>query len=141
MCAQGPEAGGDDEAPLVVVVEDDLSTLTLLADVALDAGWSVRTCRAIGQMRRELERVAPALIILDDELPDGRGADVIGALRSDPRCADVPVVVCTAAGPHRCEEIRRRVPVVTKPFTITEIERVLDDAASRRTAHRPGTAG
>jgi DNA-binding response OmpR family regulator len=132
---------GHDDTPLVVVVEDDVHTLALLADVALEAGWAVRTCRGIGQLQHALDHVDPALIILDDDLPDGRGGDVIRALRTDPRSAGVPVVMCTAASARRREELHERAPVVAKPFRIGDIERVLADAMRHRNGQRAPAAG
>jgi len=128
--------------PVVVVVEDDLGTLGLLADVAEDAGWVARPCRSLRQMDRALDDVEPSLIILDDDLPDGRGGDRAQRLHSDPDMHDLPVVLCTAAAPSRLAEIGRAVPVVTKPFTVAEIERVLDAALLRhRLRVAAGTAG
>jgi DNA-binding response OmpR family regulator len=118
--------------PVVVVVEDDIGTLGLLADVAEDAGWEARTCRSLRQLEHTLDDVAPSLVILDDELPDGRGGDEVLNLRSNPKSADVPVVICTAAPTRRLAELREAAPVVTKPFTVTDIERVLDAALRRR---------
>jgi DNA-binding response OmpR family regulator len=116
---------------VVVVVEDDPGTLGLLADVAEDAGWVARTCRTLRQLERALDDVEPSLIILDDDLPDGSGGDQARRLRSDPERQGLSVVLCTGAPPSRLAEIGRAVPVVTKPFSLTEIERVLD-AAMRR---------
>jgi DNA-binding response OmpR family regulator len=74
----------------------------------------------------------PDLVILDDDLPDGRGGDRARELRDDRRLRDVPVLVCTAAPPLRQAEIGTWVPVVNKPFDLGEIERILQAAARRR---------
>lgn len=118
--------------PVVVVVEDDVETLGLLADVAEESGWEARTCRSLLQLARTLDDVDASLVILDDELPDGSGGDEAIHLRTDPETSDLPVVVCTAAAPSRLAELRDAVPIVTKPFTIGQIERVLDAALRHR---------
>ena len=118
--------------PVVVVVEDDIGTLGLLADVAEDAGWEARTCRSLRQFARTLDDVDPSLVILDDDLPDGRGGDEALLMQADPGTSDVPVVLCTAASQGRLAELGGSVPIVMKPFTIGEIERVLDAALQRR---------
>jgi DNA-binding response OmpR family regulator len=70
-------------------------------------------------------------MILDDDLPDGRGGDLARELRADDRTADVPTLVCTAAHPMRQAEIGAWAPVVTKPFDLLEIESFLAAAARR----------
>lgn len=131
------EGAAIDSHPVVVVVEDDISTLGLLADVAEDAGWEVRTCRSLRQLERTLDDVEPSLIILDDDLPDGRGGDEALLMHADPERSGVPVVICTGAPASRLAELRHDMPVVTKPFTVSEIERVLDTA---RRHHRQRVA-
>lgn len=65
------------------------------------------------------------LIILDDELPDGRGGDFARELRQHPGTADLALVVCTGAHPGRRAEIRGWAPVISKPFDLTAVERHL----------------
>lgn len=122
-------------SPVVVVVDDDPSTVELLAEVAHAAGWLVRSCGRLAELTGLLDRQRPDLIILDDDLPDGRGGDLARQLRDDGRMAGVPVLVCTAAHPMRLAEIGAWAPVVAKPFDIAEIEAFLD-AARRRVRQR-----
>jgi len=58
-----------------------------------------------------------------------------------PGTSDVPVVLCTAASQGRLAELRGSVPIVMKPFTIGEIERVLDAALQRRRHLSSGASG
>ena len=126
--------------PVLFAVEDDPSTLELLRDVAVHAGWSLRGFTQLADFERAVAQRVPDLVILDDDLPDGRGGDRARELRRDRRLRDVPVLVCTAATPTRQAEIGAWVPVVSKPFALGEIERVLKDAARRRglEAHSAG---
>lgn len=53
-----------------------------------------------GSVRRALLLLAeqtPALVLLDLDLPDGNGLEVLAHMRGDPRLADVPVLVVSAA--------------------------------------------
>jgi DNA-binding response OmpR family regulator len=118
------------DAPVVFVVDDDASTLDLLCDIARDAGWDARGFTRLKEFRANLDNQArPSLLILDDDLPDGSGGDLARDLRSDPRTADVPLLVCTAAHPIRQAEIGSWAPVVSKPFDVGDIERFLRNAA------------
>jgi DNA-binding response OmpR family regulator len=118
-------------APVLFAVDDDLATLDLLREIAREAGWTVHGFTRLGDLRAFLDRERPNLLILDDDLPDGRGGDLARELREDGRMTDVPLVVCTAAHPMRRADITRWAPVIPKPFDLDEIERFLASAASR----------
>jgi DNA-binding response OmpR family regulator len=110
-------------------VDDDTSTLGLLCDIAHDAGWDARGFTRLREFRANLDSDSrPSLLILDDDLPDGSGGDLARDLQADPRTADVPLLVCTAAHPIRQAEIGSWAPVISKPFDVGEIERFLNAA-------------
>ena len=128
-------AGADRAArpPLLYVADDDVATLDLLCEIARDAGWVARGFTRISQLRATLGGAAmPTLLILDDDLPDGRGGDLARELRDDPGTVKVPLLVCTAAHPMRQAEIGLFAPVVSKPFDLSEIEAFLAAAAARQ---------
>jgi two-component system, OmpR family, alkaline phosphatase synthesis response regulator PhoP len=127
--------------PVLFAVEDDPSTLELLRDVALDAGWAALGFTQLADFERAVAERVPDLVILDDELPDGRGGDRARELRHDRRTRDVPVLVCTAAPPARQAEIGAWAPVVNKPFDLGEIESFLHGVAQRRGMEAPSAGG
>jgi CheY-like chemotaxis protein len=118
--------------PLMIVVDDDVATLDLLCEIAAEAGWFALGYTRLASFRAALEQERPSLLIIDDDLPDGRGGEVARELRDDPRTAKVPALVCTAAHPLRQSEIGAWAPVIAKPFDLREIEAVLDQAARAR---------
>ena len=73
--------------------------------------------------------------------PMAAAAIAHGSCARDRRLRDVPVLVCTAAHPTRQAEIGAWVPVVSKPFDLGEIERILDAVARRRDPPVHGAAG
>lgn len=119
----------------MLAVDDDLATLELLCEIASDAGWFAMGFTRLAQLRASLDRERPSLLIVDDDLPDGRGGDFARELREDPRMRDIPLLVCTAAHPMRQAEIGHWAPVITKPFDLVEIERFLNAAARRPPGH------
>jgi DNA-binding response OmpR family regulator len=132
-------------APLLYVVDDDDATVELLCAVAEDAGWEALGFSRLAPLRAALSARSPSLLILDDELPDGRGGDLAKELRKDSRMRDVPLLVCTGAQPMRVAEIGGWAPVVAKPFDLVQIDRFLASAArhsARGTGQRStGQAG
>ena len=70
-----------------------------------DAGWEAHGFSRLASCGRRSSRRVPTLLILDDDLPDGRGGDFVRELRTHPRTADLPLLVCTAAHHVRRAEI------------------------------------
>jgi len=124
--------GPASSTPVVFVVDDDVSTLALLRDVAEASGWTAREFTSLRELDVELHRRRPDLVILDDDLPDGSGGDRARQLAADRRMDGVPVLVCTAAHPLRQAEIGAWAPVISKPFDLGEVERFLGAAAGSR---------
>jgi DNA-binding response OmpR family regulator len=133
---------GHDEAPVLWILDDDASTADVVREVAEDSGWIAHQFGRIADVRGFLGRRHPALLIVDDDLPDGRGGDLVRELRDDPATADVATVVCTAAPVGRQEEIGQWAPVISKPFEVSDIEEHLKARAPRaRRGRRRPTAG
>lgn len=131
-----PSPGGERARParrtgLAYVVDDDRSALEVICAIAEDAGWQCHGFTRLGALNARLETDPPDVLILDDDLPDGRGGDLARDLLQDPSTADLPVVVCTGAHRVRRAEITSWAPVVAKPFGVEELERLLDWAARR----------
>ena len=121
----------DSRGPVLFVVDDDVLTTELLCEIAQESGWTAFGFTRLAELQTALDRRRPRVLILDDDLVDGRGGDLARELREDPRMADVTLLVCTAAHPMRVAEIGAWAPVISKPFDLVEIERFLA-AAGRR---------
>lgn len=118
--------------PPAFVVEDDLMMLRLLSEVASSVGLRPLPFTRLSTVRRALRERVPEVIMLDDDLPDGRGADFAQELRADPRTRHVKVIVCTSAGPARRRQIAQSVaPVIAKPFAVSEVEGALREVTDR----------
>ena len=124
-------ARGFGHPPPAFVVDDDIGMLRLLSEVAAAAGLRPLAFTRLSAARRALRERVPEVMLLDDDLPDGRGADFVRELRSDPRTRDVKVLVCTGAGADRRRQIASLAPVIAKPFEVTEMEGALREVARR----------
>jgi DNA-binding response OmpR family regulator len=111
------------------VVEDDIQTLRLLQELAESAGLKPVMFTRLASARRALRHEVPAVMVVDDSLPDGRGADLAREVHANPRTRDVPILICTAADGERRREIARHTPVIPKPFALRDLERVFSEAA------------
>lgn len=74
-------------------------------------------------------RHRPDVVVLDLDLPDLSGEQVLGALQADPLTAEVPVVILTATADPR-QRIRLLEAgadaYLTKPIDVAEFLRAID---------------
>jgi CheY-like chemotaxis protein len=82
--------------PRVWVIEDNDLNFELIDYLLTEAGWETARARDGGEFATLLAAASPDLVLLDMNLPDGSGLDLLGRLRADPRHATLPVVAVTA---------------------------------------------
>jgi two-component system, OmpR family, response regulator len=106
----------------IVVVDDDSALRQMLTGFLEDHNVSVTPASNRIELNRHIERAEPALIILDLQLGQDDGLDILRDLRSS---SDVPVIVMTG---HRPDEIDRIVGLelgaddyIVKPFSPREM--------------------
>ena len=118
-------AKGPDEraVPTILIVDDEPAITEILADLLADEGYQVATA-ADGVAVPAALTEAPALVLLDVMMPEVDGIEVCRRLQADPRTADVPIILVTAASP---ETLERRVGacrcagVICKPYRLDQI--------------------
>src|ERR1700687_4340107 len=84
--------------PLILVVEDDPSSL-LLATVAPERdGFAVDGAGSAEEARELISRHQPQLILMDIRLPGMDGLEFTRELKSNPLTASIPVIGATPPG-------------------------------------------
>jgi len=77
----------------VLCIDDDPDSLDLIETILGHAGAYKLLKAATGAAGLELAlEVAPDLILLDFDLPDAHGLDILKRLREDPRTGSIPVI-------------------------------------------------
>lgn len=105
----------------ILIVEDDPDQLTLAKLRVGMAGYAVRTADSASALLAALrEAPAPDLLLLDIELPDGDGFDILAGLRRHPEHALLPVVMLTVK--DSAADVRKGLALgadgyVTKPYS------------------------
>ncbi len=132
------------ERRVVLYIEDNLSNLTLIQRL-LAHRPEVSVLPAMqGRLGLELAREhRPNLILLDLNLPDISGADVLRGLRERPETRDIPVVVISAdITPGQIVRLRDAGArqYLTKPLDVRMFLAVLDEAMTDPDADRAGHA-
>jgi CheY-like chemotaxis protein len=81
---------------VILVIEDDQSSLELVATVLEQIGHEVVAARSAEEAASLLRDLRPALVIVDIRLPGQDGLALTRQLKADPRTASIPVVALTA---------------------------------------------
>jgi DNA-binding response OmpR family regulator len=124
------------EQHTILVVEDETSIASFVAAYLKNAGYAVRTAASAQTALNELAQEAPALIVLDLNLPDGDGVELCRRIR---KSSDVPILMLTA----RDEDVDKIIGLevgaddyMTKPFNprelVARVKSVLRRAAPER---------
>jgi PAS domain S-box-containing protein len=129
----GPGAGQPHSATTgtVLYIEDNPSNLRLI-ERALELRPSISLISAmLGRVGLDLAReYRPDLILLDLNLPDIRGDEVLTELKGDPRTAGIPVVVLSADATRRQLDLLMTLGAqayLTKPLDVRALLATIDE--------------
>jgi len=81
------------ESPLIVVVEDDISTAELIGLYLKEVGYRVEYARTGEAGLRIIKERQPFAVILDIMLPEKDGWEVLQTLKTDPETQEIPVII------------------------------------------------
>jgi DNA-binding NarL/FixJ family response regulator len=109
---------------VVLVVDDALSTLSLLGDALTAEGYDVLAARDAEEALERLDIVIPDGILLDAVMPGMDGFELCRILKSTPHLAHIPVIFMT--GLSETEQILKGftsggVDYVVKPLRMPEV--------------------
>jgi DNA-binding response OmpR family regulator len=114
----------------ILVVENDLASADLLDSQLASAGYKVVICN---QPQRAVEaaiELQPAAITLDIIMTPVNGWDILSSLKSDPRTAQIPVVVVTIMDQRDTGALLGADEYIVKPvdrsILLSSIERCLN---------------
>jgi GAF domain-containing protein/ActR/RegA family two-component response regulator/two-component sensor histidine kinase len=115
-------AEGKEQAPLVLVVDDEPDVRTLMRDVLQMSGFRVIEAGRVLEGVELARQHHPDAITMDLMLPDLDGFEAIRLLREQPETRDTPVVVLSAieVEPGDPRAIGATV-CLTKPFSTTDL--------------------
>jgi len=116
----------------ILVIEDDSALCEALREHVASLGYGVDLMNRLDDARDALASVAYELVMLDLNLPDGRGIDLLRQLRRDG--SNVPVIILTAQ-----DQIASRIDglnsgaddYLVKPFDLSELTARLGAVARR----------
>lgn len=93
-----PTQRADPDAATILVVDDDLANLALAEALLKAEGFQVLVAMDAASMFAVLKTSAPALILMDIQLPEVDGWELTRQLKANPATRDIPVIAITAYG-------------------------------------------
>lgn len=88
--------GGKPVSPLVLVVDDDLTTNRTLQGILAGAGFRTATAADVAGAWAGIREHRPDLMLLDVNLPDGSGFEISRKLQKEPGLGQMPVLFISA---------------------------------------------
>lgn len=118
----------------ILVVEDNDKNMKLFRDVLQATGYSTLEA-STGEDAVELALAhAPALVLMDVQLPGIDGVEALARLRRDERTASVPVLALTAQAMHGDRERFLAAGFdgyLSKPIDVVELLRTVEEYCTR----------
>ena len=150
LTSEGKNIAGDDTGDLtenrvsgmvqmsltVLLVEDEATLRQVIARNLASRGHLVREAATASEALQEVEGFQPDLLLLDINLPDRSGWDVLRELRD--RGIEIPTVVVSAVrvSPTRLAEFKP-LAYLPKPFPLEALLRVVDETHEREKTGEP----
>src|SRR6185436_2333529 len=115
--------------PRALIVDDDLEVVQVLAEFVKREGFVASVASTIGQAREEMAANPPDILLVDIQLPDGSGLDLLDGLdaASDP---EVVLITGNASVETAVDALRRGVTdYLTKPVDFARLKVALANLA------------
>ena len=115
------------EQECILVIEDDPATRNMLVDVLRTVGdYAVTAIDSAFDAAELVRELQPSAVLLDLGPPFRAGTDLLAELKSDPRTANVPIVVVSGLPESLTPEQRATAwAVLAKPLRIEQLLAVL----------------
>ncbi|MBX6368920.1 MAG: response regulator, partial [Rhodospirillales bacterium] len=110
------------ESRRILVVDDDEAARYVLCQFLSSAGFEVEVAGTGGEGLERARREPPDAILLDLQMPDLDGYELMEELHAEPRTREIPIVVVTSAvlGPKERARLGRARAIVGKDRLSTE---------------------
>ncbi len=112
--------------PIAFIIEDDLSSGNLFSHILEFVGFDTEIIRDGKTALARLDKIVPAIVLLDLNLPTGvSGAEILHSIRTNQKLADIPVLVITGY-PNIADEIHSEADLVLyKPVSVGQLRNLV----------------
>lgn len=109
------------DAPTILIVDDDQALRETLADFLTAEGYAVEEAESVSAARARIEARAPALVLLDLNMPGGDGLPLAAELRAR---TSIPIIIVSGKGSTIDRVVGLEVGAddyLAKPFELREL--------------------
>ncbi|MCA1243984.1 sigma-54 dependent transcriptional regulator [Stappia stellulata] len=118
---------------MVLLVEDTRALAETYQAYLAPQGWTVRAVETAAAAKAAFEQAAPAVVVLDVNLPDGNGLDLLRWIKARDVPCEVVVITGTASINMAVESMREGAfDFVMKPFSADRLRVTLRNAIDRQ---------
>ncbi|WP_439342625.1 sensor histidine kinase [Vacuolonema iberomarrocanum] len=108
----------------LLVVDDTVANLEVISEILSSARYNVSAVTSGKRALKQLQSQAPALILLDIQMPEMDGFETCRQIKANPNTAGIPIIFITALSD--AESVVKgfalgAVDYITKPFRKTEL--------------------
>jgi len=124
---------------LILVVDDENSLRTLVAEILSSEGYEVIQASDGLEALEMARQYRPSLILSDIMMPHMSGLELITALRQHPSTASIPVILLSAAYilPPDQTNPKGVAAFLAKPFDIATLAALVEEVSSHHEAQSP----
>ena len=108
----------------ILIVDDSQAVRTDLSEALEASGFQTIACASLAEARTALRTQPISLALLDSQLPDGHGIELLELVRRDHVLGDMPVLVLASYAEVSDQVIARRVAAndyIPKPYDIVKL--------------------
>ncbi len=109
----------------IVVIDDDKAVLELVERQLSKEGYNVVTTDSAQTGLQLTRKLIPDLVLLDIQMPETDGWEVLHALQSDKVTAKCPVAILSVVDERRKALELGAIDLIDKPFNIEKLNRVI----------------
>lgn len=111
----------------ICVLEDTVEILEIIQLILEEEEFQVFGFTTVSEFKANINRIDPALYLLDVMLPDGNGLEVCRELKSSRETKDIPVVMMTAnLKIEAMKEDCAAEEFIAKPFDISHLTHTIN---------------
>ncbi len=117
----------------ILIVDDEKSILELMTTVLVEWGHEVGTASSVGEGLEKIETFHPELVLLDVQLPDGTGLEILKVIMATQPGISVVMITANVDVKVAVEAIKRGAEdYLAKPLDLDELEILIKQIEERR---------
>jgi CheY-like chemotaxis protein len=124
----------------VLILDDDLDILQICTIVLRKKGFDVSTLNSSMDIVEQVRSLRPDVILMDNWIPGPGGIEATRLLKKDPELKCIPVIFFSAnSNVSQLASDARADYSLQKPFDISELEQIVNQAIAGHSATNSGT--